>query len=182
MLTGDEQRRLLILARLALEARVHRIAGPPADGGGALDARRGAFVSIHAGGELRGCLGRIDTDWPLGRTVAHLGAAVADSDPRFEPVRPAELPRIGIEISVLTDESEIQSIDVIEVGRHGVIVEQGSRRGLLLPQVAAEHHWTRQQLVEQTCRKAGLAPDAWQHGARIFIFEAQIFSESALPV
>lgn len=173
---GD-QGRLLMLARLALEARVRR-EGPPAAGQtGALSLSRGAFVTIHCRGELRGCLGRIETTAPLGDTVVSLAAAVADSDPRFAPVEAVELGHIDIEISVLTPEREVRSIAEIEVGRHGLIVEQGHRRGLLLPQVAVEQRWDRETFVSHTCRKATLAPDAWRHGARLFVFEAQVFGE-----
>src|SRR6185295_12778382 len=106
---------------------------------GPLALRRGAFVSIHSGNDLRGCLGRLTADAPLGRTVAHLGGALADSDPRFAAVAPQELPSLHIEISVLTPERPVTTIEDIEIGRHGLIVEQGSVRGLLLPQVAIEH-------------------------------------------
>jgi len=180
MVNVDDQRRLLTLARRALEARVHRWPRPDPGVGGALDAARGAFVSIHLEGDLRGCLGRLGTDWPLGRTVVHLGESVADSDPRFPPVTPPEVARLAIEVSVLTPEYQIRAIDEIEIGRHGLIVEQGSRRGLLLPQVAAEHGWGREAFVAHTCLKAGLGPDAWRAGARLFAFEAQVFGESAV--
>ena len=173
----DDQQRLLRLAREALEARVEHRAPPPIDHGGALDWPRGAFVTIHAGGDLRGCLGQIGTDAPLGETVAHLAAVVSDSDPRFDPVRPAELPGLEIEISVLTPEREVASPEEVEVGRHGVIIEQGGRRGLLLPQVATEQRWDRDTLLSHACLKARLAPDAWRHGARILVFEAQVFGE-----
>ena len=173
---GD-QGRLLTLARHALEARVRREAPPSPERTGALALCRGAFVTIHCRGELRGCLGRLETTAPLGETIVSLAAAVADSDPRFAPVEAVELEDIDIEISVLTPEREVRSIAEIEVGRHGVIVEQGHRRGLLLPQVAIEQRWDRETFVSHTCRKATLAPDAWRHGARLFVFEAQVFGE-----
>ena len=109
--------------------------------------------------------------------IHHLAQEVADSDPRFAPVRAGELDRITLEVSVLSPEQEIHTIDDIELGRHGLIVEQGSRRGLLLPQVPAEHDWDRETYVAQTCLKAGLPTDAWRHGARIFTFEAEVFGE-----
>src|SRR4051812_3092396 len=115
---GPDQQRLLRVARRALEARVRRQAAPPLEGGAGLDLPRGAFVTIHHRGELRGCLGRLDTEWPLLRTVAHLAAAVADSDPRFRPVSPGELADLTIEISVLTPEHDVASVEEIEVGRH----------------------------------------------------------------
>jgi AmmeMemoRadiSam system protein A len=113
----------------------------------------------------------------LADVVVHLAAAVADSDPRFAPLDVIELSALDIEISVLTTARDIVSIAEIEVGRHGLIVERGYRRGLLLPQVATEHGWDAEQFVEHTCVKAGLARDAWRHGARISVFEAQVFGE-----
>ena len=174
----DDQQRLLRLARQVLEARVRKASPPPIEYGGALDWPCGAFVTIHHRGELRGCLGRIDVTAPLADTVAHLAGVVADSDPRFDPVSARELADISLEISVLTPEEEVRSIDRIEIGRHGLIIEQGHRRGLLLPQVATEHGWDRETFLDHTCRKASLPPDAWRRGARILIFEAQVFSES----
>lgn len=179
LLDADDVRRLLDLARRCLEARVRRDPQPPVEHGGALDAHRGAFVSIHGDDDLRGCLGRLETDRPVADVVAHLAAVVADSDPRFAPVAPDELPTLVIEISVLTPEREVADVSEIEVGRHGLIVEQGSRRGLLLPQVATEHGWDRETFLEHTCVKAGLPPDAWRRGARVFRFEAQVFQENA---
>ena len=173
-----DQERLLALARRAFEARVRRESAPPAERGGALELPCGAFVTIHARGDLRGCLGHVETASPLAETVLYLAAAVADSDPRFNPVTIVELPDIDIEISVLTPEREVQSIAEIEVGRHGVIVEQGARRGLLLPQVASEQGWDSETFVSHACRKAALGPDAWRRGARLFVFEAQVFAEA----
>ena len=179
LLDEREQETLLKLARRSLEARVRGTQAPARDRGGLLDEARGAFVTIHRKGALRGCLGRIDVDRPLSDTVAELAAVVADSDPRFEPVSPDELPALEIEVSVLTPEREPASVEEIEVGRHGLIIERGGRRGLLLPQVATEHGWDRETFLAHTCVKAGLPPDAWRQGARILVFEAQVFSERA---
>jgi len=173
----DDQRTLLTLARRAIEARVRRERPPRADCAGALAEPCGAFVSIHRRGTLRGCLGHLRREMPLGQLVVELAGEVADSDPRFEPVSAIELGDLQVEISVLTLAHAIQSVDDIEVGRHGLIVEDGHRRGLLLPQVAVEHRWTRQELLEHTCRKAGLPPDAWTRDARVLAFEAQVFGE-----
>jgi AmmeMemoRadiSam system protein A len=175
----DDQQQLLRLARQALEARVRREPAPPVEYGGALEWPCGAFVTIHYRGSLRGCLGRVDVDAPLADTVAHLAAVVSDSDARFAPVSAPELTDISIEISVLTPEQEVRSIEEIEIGRHGLIIEQGYRRGLLLPQVATDHGWNRETFLDHTCRKASLPPDAWRRGARILIFEAQVFGEGS---
>jgi AmmeMemoRadiSam system protein A len=176
MLTRETRQELLAIARGALEARV-RGTRVPALGSQEGSSRQGAFVTIFCNGELRGCLGRVTSDWLLPDLVSHLAQEVADSDPRFAPVAPFELKDITLEVSVLTPEKEIHSIDEIELGRHGLIVEQGARKGLLLPQVPLEHEWNRETFVAQTCLKAGLPADAWRHGARMLVFEAQVFGE-----
>jgi AmmeMemoRadiSam system protein A len=180
MLSDADRLCLLQLARRALEARVRRQPAPGPVSGGAFDLRCGAFVTLHIEGELRGCLGRIERDAPLSETILDLAAIVSDSDPRFAPVRLEELAAIEIEISVLTPEREVTSVTEIEVGRHGLIIERGARRGLLLPQVPVEYGWDRDTFLEHTCLKAGLSRNDWRHGARICVFEAVVFGEGAL--
>ena len=175
MIALEDRVRLLALARRALEAHVRRGTAPPVDV--ELDIKAGAFVSIFWRGQLRGCLGRLTPDVVLPALVVGLAQTVADSDPRFDPVRPDELADITLEISVLTPECEITSVDEIEVGRHGLIIARGSRRGLLLPQVATEHGWDRATFLDHTCSKAGLPAGAWKDGARISVFEAIVFGE-----
>ena len=178
--SGAEGDRLVSLARRALEAHVRGEPRPPRPPGSVRAASTGAFVSIHtAGGDLRGCLGRLQPSGPLVDTVVELAAAVADSDPRFVPVRPHELASLHVEVSVLGPEREVGGPAHVEVGRHGVIVEYGAARGLLLPQVAIEYRWDSRTFVEQACVKAGLPRHAWQQGARIYVFEAEVFSESS---
>ena len=177
MLSGDDCDRLLRLARRCLEARVRREPPPPVERGGGLDGLMGVFVTIHTAGQLRGCLGRLEADRPIADTVAHLSAAVSDSDPRFRPLAVSELRATDIEISALTPEEAVTDVGEIQVGRHGLIVARGHRRGLLLPQVAIEHGWNRETFLEHTCLKAGLPQDAWRSDARIFTFEAQVFRE-----
>ena len=179
MFEHDDRRRLLAIARRALEARVRREYEPALEQGGALETPCGAFVSIHRGHELRGCLGRLGDDWPIARVVAHLGREVADSDPRFAPVTAEDLETLSIEISALSPEREVSTVQDIEIGRHGLIIERGQRRGLLLPQVATEHRWDVETFLEHTCLKAGLPPSAWKHATRILIFEAEVFGETA---
>lgn len=176
MIGAEDQEALLALARRALDARVRRQPLPEAPTGGVFDLPCGAFVTIHRDGVLRGCLGRLEPS-ALSETIVHLAAVVSDSDPRFEPVRPEEVEDLDIEISVLTPERDIATVDEIEVGRHGLIVEQGYHRGLLLPQVATEHGWSALSFVEHTCLKAGLPRDAWRKGARLKVFEAEVFGE-----
>ena len=177
MLTPEMQRQLLAIARTALVARVRRTRAPQPGLPEASQLLNGAFVTIFYKGELRGCLGRVTSDIPLPALVHHLAQEVADSDPRFDPVRQEELNDISLEVSVLTPEREIQSVSDIELGRHGLIVEHGSHRGLLLPQVPTEHGWDRAAFVAHSCMKAGLPADAWRHGARLFVFEAEVFGE-----
>jgi len=179
MISDLDRKQLLSLARRALEARVAGDRPPDVACTGPLALRCGAFVSIHSGEHLRGCLGRLTVDSPLGKTIVHLGGAVADSDPRFPAVSRMEVPLLHIEISLLTPERPIASIEDIEIGRHGLIVEHGRARGLLLPQVATEHAWDRETFLDHTCIKAGLPSDAWRTGARILVFEAHVFSERA---
>src|SRR5262245_3768345 len=179
MINNADEKPLLSIARQALEARVAGDRPPQVICIGPLALRCGAFVSIHNGDQLRGCLGRLSPSSPLGATLVYLGGAVADSDPRFPPVLPDELPWLQMEISLLTPERSIASIDEITVGTHGVIVEQGRSRGLLLPQVATEFGWDRETFLQHACQKAGLPDCAWKTGARMLVFEARIFAETA---
>ena len=117
------------------------------------------------------------TDQPLFRTVARCAVAAATTDPRFAPLMLDELPRAAFELSVLSIPEPVESVDEIEVGKHGLIVSKGSARGLLLPQVATQHHWNRNQFLTETCIKAGLHPNAWREGAIIHCFTAAVFGE-----
>ena len=105
--------------------------------------------------------------------------SAATSDPRFPPVSATELPTLDIEISLLGPLEPIAGPDDVEIGRHGLMVEMRDRRGLLLPQVATEWNWNRETFLAQTCQKAGLAPDAWKNGAKVWRFEAEVFHERA---
>jgi len=136
----------------------------------------GAFTTLHLQGKLRGCIGYILPVEPLYKTIAASARAAAFEDPRFEPVTLADLPKLKVEISVLSVPQPIRPEEVV-VGRHGLIVSQGSCRGLLLPQVPTEWEWDRKTFLAQTCLKAGLPPDAWQHGAQLQGFTAEVFGE-----
>lgn len=176
MIPTVDRKRLLDLARAALVARVRREHPPeiPAD----LHVEAcGAFVTVYCQGELRGCLGTLDAREPLAEAIARLGADVATHDHRFEPLHDHELNAVALDVSILTaPEPVIDPLD-IRVGRDGLIVEQGSRRGLLLPQVATEHGWDRESFLAHTCVKAGLPADAWRRGARILRFQAEVFGK-----
>jgi AmmeMemoRadiSam system protein A len=176
-LTDAEKHRLLELARTALEEAVR--SGRMSQATEAAEALRtpcGAFVTLYKGKRLRGCIGYIEAFRPLCATVRECARAAALEDPRFEPVVPAELPSLHLEISVLSPLVDVAPQD-IEVGRHGLLISRGAQRGLLLPQVAVEWNWDREQFLQETCLKAGLPPDAWQRGARIQAFTAQVLKE-----
>jgi AmmeMemoRadiSam system protein A len=168
---------LVKLARAAVVAAAVDAPEPEAPEGGVFARHAGVFVSLHRHGDLRGCIGQPEPHDRLGDVVVHCARAAALEDPRFEPVQPDELPTLAVEVSVLTPPERVTDFSSIIVGCHGLIVTREGRRGLLLPQVAVEWGWTAEEFLAQTCRKAGLPGDAWRHGAEVFRFEAEIFSE-----
>lgn len=175
-LSDQEQHELAAIARRALELMVRRNrALRPEIRNARLNTPAGAFVTLKKQGRLRGCIGFIEPPGPLCQTVALAAGAAATRDHRFPPVTPEELPSIAIEISVLTPPRRIMDPDLVEVGRHGLIVSQGENRGLLLPQVPVENRWDRRTFLQQACLKAGLPRDAWRKGAELFVFEALVF-------
>jgi len=134
------------------------------------------FVTLRAGGALRGCIGSIVAREPLVEAVSNAATNAATLDPRFPPVTESELDEIDFEISVLSPLRILKCIDEIEIGRDGLVIEQGTRRGLLLPQVAPEHGWDRRTFLRHTCTKAGLDPTAWERSDTvIFRFSASVF-------
>ena len=143
----------------------------------ALSERRGAFVSLYHGGKLRGCVGQVENPGSLADVVARSAINAALSDSRFSSITPEEIAGLKIEISVLTVPERILP-EAIIVGHHGLLIVRGSSKGLLLPQVATERNWSSQRLLEETCKKAGLAGDAWRDSAtEVFGFTAEVFSE-----
>jgi AmmeMemoRadiSam system protein A len=110
-------------------------------------------------------------------TLQQAAVSAATDDPRFPPLTPEELEEISIEISVLSPLKRISNIDEIEVEKHGLVIVAEGRSGLLLPQVATEAGWDRQQFLEAVCRKAGLPEDAWMQGATLYTFTAIVFGE-----
>lgn len=177
-LSPDARRELLRIARDAIAEALHGRVYESHSATAEAQQPAGAFVTIHHHGELRGCIGQIEARQPLAAAVAHCAASAAIRDPRFPPMAMPELDEgTEIEISVLTPMQPVASPEEIEVGRDGLLIQQGYRSGLLLPQVATEWGWNRETFLAQACRKAGLPPDAWKHGAEIFKFQAEIFSE-----
>jgi uncharacterized protein, PH0010 family len=146
---------------------------PPSD---LLRRELGAFVTLKRGGQLRGCIGNIIGQGPLFETVWNMARAAAFQDPRFAPLSRAEVADLEIEISILGPIEPCPDPELVEVGRHGLIMRQGARQGLLLPQVPVEWGWDRAQFLAQTCRKAGLSANAWRDPAtEIYWFEAEYF-------
>jgi hypothetical protein len=141
-----------------------------------LKENRGAFVTIHKKGELRGCIGYIEGRGPLYKTIVEMAEAAAFRDPRFTPVKEKELPELELEISVLTPLQKIKEANEIQVGKHGIYIKKGWFSGLLLPQVATEYGWDHLTFLEHTCQKAGLPSNAWKEkDTEIYIFSADIF-------
>ena len=138
----------------------------------------GAFVTLHNQGELRGCMGRIISSDPLWKTIQEMAIVAATQDTRFDSVGLGELEEIDIEISVLTPFQKVEDLDEIQVGVHGLMISQGTHRGLLLPQVASEEGWSPEEFLAHTCIKADLPAEAWlDTKTKIEIFSAQVFGE-----
>jgi len=172
----EERKLLLKLAHEAIVASLeHRELSlspvPPH-----LSEPRGAFTTLYFRGELRGCVGHVYPIDSLYRTVAETARAAAFEDTRFWPITLDEAVELEISLSVLSPLRTVQP-EQVEVGRHGLLVSLHQRRGLLLPQVPIEHGWDRITFLEQTCRKAGLPADAWQAGAQIEVFTAEVFGD-----
>lgn len=181
-LSIEEQRALLDFVRRCVQAHVCQQPLPDEQELSARFAEHGAvFVTIHYEGRLRGCIGRFSWSEPLWHVAREMAVLAASRDPRFKPVREEELEALTFEISVLSKPQPLADADQIEIGRDGLIVSQGFRRGVLLPQVAPEHGWDVPTFLAHTCRKAGLPEDAWtQEDCNIEAFQAFVFSDEAL--
>lgn len=146
-----------------------------------LNVRSGCFVTITNAGQLRGCIGNFQSELPLFKEVVEMAIASATKDPRFYSFKEKDLDDFSLEISVLSPLQKIEDIEEIEIGTHGIYLEKAYYRGVLLPQVAVEHGWDRENFLKQTCTKAGLPTDAWQaDDAEIYVFSAQVFSDDIL--
>lgn len=179
-LSIEDKKELLQIARDSIEAALEDVPSPEKDyAGKVLSELRGAFVTLHLHGELRGCIGYIEARFPLYRTVTEAAEKAALEDPRFSPLTEKEFEEVEIEISVLSPLKKISDVSEIQVGKHGLVIDAGYTRGLLLPQVATEYGWGRDQFLSHTARKAGLPADAWkQKNVEIFIFTSEVFSET----
>ncbi len=180
-LTPEEGAELIQIARDALRLKVlcgENYLGTPAHP--VLLQPGAAFVTLKRGGLLRGCIGQLIALGPLYAAVADCAVAAGTRDPRFDTISQEELDEIQIDISVLSRLEAVTDLSLIEIGKHGLYIEKGMHRGVLLPQVAVEMGLEREQFLNLTCRKAGLAADAWKQGATINVFSAQIFHSESL--
>ncbi len=183
MFTEEQKRARVDIARAAVVRATggtpdRRIVGPEA---GDFPEASGAFVTLKREGRLRGCIGTLECRRGLAQEVARVAVSAATEDPRFEPLKISELDGLDVEVSVLGPLEPIDPLDehAFEIGRHGLVVERGLRRGLLLPQVATEWGWNRETFLAQTCLKAGLPPDAWRHSATVYRFAGEHFGNGA---
>ncbi|MBC7231905.1 MAG: AmmeMemoRadiSam system protein B [Chloroflexi bacterium] len=178
MLNEEEKTTLLRIARETLQQYLSKGTIPKYEvRAPALLQQSGAFVTLKRRGQLRGCIGHMTSNQELYRTVQEMAIAAATEDPRFPPVSANELAEIEIEISVLSPLYLVQDVNEIQVGRDGLYIIRGPYAGVLLPQVATEWGWDREEFLREVCLKAGLPPDAWQKGAMLYRFEAQVFGE-----
>ncbi len=180
-LTDEERQELLQIARSSIESMLQgRPTLQPAMSGRGFNEPKGVFVTLRIEGELRGCIGYVEPRLPLARAVQEVAEKAAFEDPRFSPLTSDELPEIDIEISILSPLERVTDVGEIEVGKHGLVIDAGFARGLLLPHVATEYHWDREEFLRHTAVKAGLPPDAWQKsGVRLHKFVTETFSEHA---
>jgi AmmeMemoRadiSam system protein A len=178
MLSDQEKATLLELARSTLEAYyAHRDLPKIQNPSAGLREPCGAFVTLTEQGELRGCIGHLRSEQELYHTIQQMAVAAATQDPRFRPVSAKELAQIHIEISVLSPMIKVADVKEIEIGRDGLYIVSGFQSGVLLPQVATEWGWDRDEFLEQVCRKAGLQRNAWKSGSTLYRFGAQVFEE-----
>ncbi len=183
-LLNEEKLELLFIAREAVKAAAASKSYIPSKPT-SLNMRKtaGAFVTLKENGELRGCIGLIEGIYPLYKVVAEMAQKAATCDPRFESVRQDELQNLELEISVLSALKRIRNFEEVEIGRHGLLIEKGIYRGLLLPQVATENHWGRETFLEYTCMKAGLDKESYKDpDTRLYVFSADVFSEKGLGI
>lgn len=180
VLTDDDKNMLIKIARETLDKWVKERISPDFKlPEGVLMKKGAAFVTLRINGSLRGCIGHTIAQIPLWRCVRDMAIASAANDTRFSPVQPDELPRIKIEISVLTPPERVTNLDEIKMGRDGVIVRNGYNSGVFLPQVATETGWDKVTFLSHLCNdKASLPPNCYEDPqTEVFRFEAIVFEE-----
>src|SRR5664280_331299 len=175
-LTLSDKKTLLAFVRETLSRYFLTDTVPLARGFNAnLQQPRGAFVTLKKKGNLRGCVGRMIGDEPLGKIVGAMAMQAAFNDRRFNPLTADELSDIEIEISVLTPMKQVSGVSDIVVGRDGVLLNKDDHHAVFLPQVATEQKWNREEMLDNLCRKAGLETGCWKRGAQFSTFQAIVF-------
>jgi AmmeMemoRadiSam system protein A len=176
-LSDEDSRTILEVARQAVvQAVLHNRILAPFPKSGIFAEHRALFVTLRVANKLRGCIGILDAHVELGENLVRCAADAALHDPRFPRMQPEELDGLDLEVSLLSPLQPIQAEEV-EIGKHGLLAERGTRRGLLLPQVAVEHRLSREQFLQETCLKAGLPRDAWREPeTKLSGFECEIIS------
>ncbi len=175
----SQKKELLELARASIETKVRS---------GALQIKttdrpefsqaQGVFVTLKIHGRLRGCIGYIESQSPLYKNIQECAISSAERDPRFPPLQATELTDLDIEISVLSPVKALPSIDDIQIGQTGLIMQSGSRRGVLLPQVPVEQGWNVQQFLSGLCQKTGLKDGVWKNpNVKLYYFTAEVFND-----
>jgi AmmeMemoRadiSam system protein A len=178
LLSKKEQKELLKIARQTIvEYVTSRKVPAVVTTAPGLNLHSGCFVTVKQKGELRGCIGNFVSDQPLYQLVQEMAISASTRDPRFYPMKVDDLADFSLDISVLSPLEKAASAEEIQVGKHGIYIIKGSYRGVLLPQVATEYGWNRDQFLRHTCIKAGLPEDAWQGDCDIYIFSAQVFGD-----
>lgn len=179
-LSPIERAALLGIARGAVLAHLGLAPAPALPATGPLAEERGAFVTLHVGEDLRGCIGSFRPQGSLAATVARMAVAAASADPRFRRVEASDVAELRVAVSALAPPHPLADPLAVEIGRQGLIVRRGLLRGTLLPKVALEHGWGPEEFLKHTCLKAGLPPRAWEEpDVDIEAFEAQEFGEGA---
>jgi AmmeMemoRadiSam system protein A len=175
-LSASERAALLGIARGAVLAHLGVAPAPPLPASGPLAEPRGAFVTLHVAGELRGCIGSFRPRGSLAETVAHVAVLAAKDDPRFPPVRADEIGALEVTVSALSPTRVLDDRRSVKVGEQGLVVRQGLHRGALLPRVAVEQGWSAEEFLKHACLKAGLHARAWQEPeTEVEVFEAEEF-------
>ena len=176
------RKRLLQIARASVEAAVQGLPLPTVEESDPeLQGKQGCFVTLKNSGDLRGCLGHFTSNRALWRLVNEMARSSATEDPRFfsRPITPDELPRLDIEISVLSPLARIANPLDIELGVDGIYIRRGGAAGCFLPQVATETGWSKEEFLSYCCsHKAGLSHDAWRDpDTEVLTFQAEVFGE-----
>ncbi|OGV12215.1 MAG: AMMECR1 domain-containing protein [Ignavibacteria bacterium RIFOXYA2_FULL_37_17] len=182
-ITLEEKKILLDTARISIKSVFtgEKIPGPDYGTHPIFNSHAGTFVTLTKSGSLRGCIGYIISDSPLFETVCDAAVQASQNDPRFPSVRQSEIKDLSIEISVLSEPFPLNNYDEIEIGKHGLILEEKGKRGLLLPQVPIEHHMNREQYLDAICRKSGFPPGYWKtKQLKLHAFTATIFCDSSV--